>query len=188
MYPAQAHIGPAFYAAQIFNHTPDNRRVMLGWLMHADYLGMSFSQGMTVPLELSLQATSNEETPFCLRFNPVRELANLSTREFSAEGLNVERANAILSEQGSGELLNVQIELQASHPGSFHVGEYPIHWDPERDEVSFSGVTASLEPGLKKTGIECIGRTIIDRSFRQSWVGGFRGDDPISGRWTPSAT
>lgn len=166
MEPVQAHIGPAFYAAQIFNHVPDNRRVMLGWLTHADYPGMPFSQGMTVPLELSLRATVNEVPPFRLFFNPVKELDYLLVDEIYGENLGTASANALLARPDLGELLDVQVELQASGPISFSVGDYPITWDLEQGEVSFVGKTASLQPGLKKLTL----RLLVDRSVTEVFV------------------
>ncbi len=63
MQPIPAHAGPSFYAAQIFSHAPDPRHIMIGWLQGANYPGMPFSQGMTVPLELKLRRAQIHPRP-----------------------------------------------------------------------------------------------------------------------------
>ena len=158
---SSGHYGPMFYAAQVFSDAPGGRRVMMGWLFYATYPGMPFSQGMTVPLELSLRQTG---AGYRLCFYPAVELEKLANGQLTGQGLDLAGANALLA-KAEGELFDVRLELQAdgSGPVKFDVGGHPVAWNPGRGEVSFAGRTASLEPGKDRLAL----RVLVDRSVME---------------------
>jgi fructan beta-fructosidase len=158
MNAAQAHFGPHFYAAQIFNQAPGDRRIMIGWLAGAAYPDMPFSQGMTVPLELTLHEVASGLRLF---FYPVEELSKLRTGQISGNGLDRTTANQLMA-NAPGELFDIEVCLQptSQSPVSLTIGEESITYDPAARSLNFAGQTAQLEPF---TGTLAL-RLLIDRS------------------------
>jgi len=153
-----AHYGPRYYAAQAFSDAPDGRVIMVGWLSGADYPGMPFSGGMTVPHELSLRRTANSMR---LCFNPVKELEGLRQESVAAGPLTVTEANALLARADS-ELLDVELRLHARGPMAFAIREYPLLYDPAAGKLAFDEQTAPLTGG---ESLEL--RLLIDRSITE---------------------
>ncbi len=144
--PLVAHHGPNFYAAQIFNDAPVKpnqdipRRIMVGWLAGVAYPGMPFSQGMSLPLELSLR-----RMPGGLRlcFNPVEELKQLVTHQRYAENLSFSEINEHFrhSEQ---ELLDVELAFDANRNLELSLIGQELVFDPEGLVLTFAGASATL--------------------------------------------
>ncbi len=166
MPPAAAHAGPSFYAAQIFNNAPQGRKIMIGWLEGAAYPGMPFSQGMTVPLELSLRRTADETAPYRLCFYPVEELAQLRQSEVCGSQLNLAGANALLDFPNLGELLEIRLEVDAASAFTLHIGDYALTWDPSHAEIHFAGQIAPVAPAGPRLSL----RLLIDRSITEVFV------------------
>ncbi len=166
MPPAPAHAGPSFYAAQLFNNAPQARKIMIGWLVNAAYPDMSFSQGMTVPLELSLRRTTDETAPYRLCFYPVEELDQLHHSDVCGSQLNLAGANALLAFPHLGELLDLRLEVDAASAFTLHIGEYPLTWDPSRAEIRFAGQTTAVAPGHAPLSL----RLLLDRSVTEIFV------------------
>lgn len=167
MEPAPAHFGPAFYAAQLFSQAPGSRKIMLGWLKGASYPEMPFSQGMTVPLELSLRTAAASDTPYRLVFNPVEELAMLSTDKIDATDLDLAQVNTILANAEKGELLDLEFDLDAFGPFSLWIGDYPLRWDAHHGEISFSGQSAAVPLAGGRLAL----RVLVDRSVTEVFAG-----------------
>ena len=166
MPPAPAHAGPSFYAAQIFSNAPQERKIMLGWLEGAVYPDMPFSQGMSIPLELSLHHAADEIAPLRLCFYPVEELAQLRQSEICGSQLNLAGANALLNFPYLDELLDLNLEVDTASSITLHIGEYPLTWDPTRSEIHFAGQSASVAP----TGPRLSLRVLVDRSLTEVFV------------------
>ena len=158
METAQAHYGPHFYAAQVFNHAPGGRVIMMGWLSGPPYPGMPFSQGMTVPLELSLRRFSSG---LRLCFYPVEELSRLRTGHTSGRELDLASANRLLANV-PGELLDIELTLRPAGqaPVRLSIGEEAIIYDPSHHELTFAGQTARLDPVPGDLAL----RILVDRS------------------------
>ena len=143
-----AHYGPNFYAAPNLNDAPVKpnqgipRKIMVGWLAGVTYPGMPFSQGMSLPLELSLR-----RLPGGLRlcFNPVEELKQLVTHQRYTENLSFADINEHFkhSEQ---ELLNLEMVFDASKQLELSLAGHELVFDPERFALAFAGATARLSP------------------------------------------
>jgi fructan beta-fructosidase len=158
-----AHCGPNFYAAQIFSNSPDGRLIMIGWLANAVYPGMPFSQGMSVPLELSLCSTPAGPR---LCFYPVRELNNLRAQSSGAGRLSLSAANDLLARADS-ELLDVELLLSAQETFTLDVRGFPVSYQPEKREISFAGRSAVLPEGLETLEL----RVLVDRSVTEVFAG-----------------
>ncbi len=113
--------------------------ILLGWLQGAHYPGMPFSQGMTVPLELSLRRTFSG---LRLCFNPVKELEALRTNSTLGEAMSSAEANQLLARADS-ELLDVELRL-AGRRFTLDVRGYPLVYDPQANTLTFDGQTAPL--------------------------------------------
>lgn len=162
--PLPAHRGPHFYAAQVFSNAPGGRIILIGWLIGAAYPGMPFSQGMTLPLELSLRRTSQG---IRLYFNPVPELNELRTRKHAWERLSAPHANHVLSAL-PGDLLDITLVfgVHDEHPFSLDIGDQQLLYDPQSQQVSFAGSAGQLsgEPATLKL------RLLLDRSVVEVFV------------------
>lgn len=162
----QAHYGPNFYAAQVFSHAPGERRIMMGWLADAAYPEMPFSQGMSVPLELSLR-----ETTLGLRlcFYPVDELARLRTGAITGRQLDRPTANRLLA-SAPGELFDIHLSLkpETQTPIRLIIGGHPIAYEPAGHALTFAGKTARLAPEADDLDL----RVLIDRSVMEVFANG----------------
>ena len=158
METAQAHYGPHFYAAQVFNHAPGGRIIMVGWLSGPPYPGMPFSQGMTVPLEVSLRRLSSG---LRLCFYPVEELSRLRIGHASGRQLDLASANRLLANV-PGELLDIELTLRPAGqaPVRLSIGEEVIVYNPIRLTLTFAGQTARLDPAPGGLAL----RILVDRS------------------------
>lgn len=134
------HLGPNYYAAQTFSNAPGERRIMMGWLAGAVYPDMPFSQGMTVPLELSLRTTPDGIRLF---FTPVKEIEVLHSRTHQGADMTVEEANDLLA-AADGELLDVRLELEPQGSVVLDVRGVEIAYDAETQELTCQGMWAGL--------------------------------------------
>jgi fructan beta-fructosidase len=162
--PLLAHGGPNFYAAQIFNQAPGQRRIMLGWLAGADYPGMPFGHGMTVPLELSLRK-ANDVTRLII--NPIKELEKLRIGSESASDMTVDIANKILAGLDH-ELLEFYIVIgaQQKQPFFIHLRNYQLEYNPKTRTVIFCGTEVPCQPGENQIKL----RILMDRSVTEVFV------------------
>jgi len=173
--PLPAHYGPHFYASQVFSMAQSERAemgrsVMLGWLMGAAYPGMPFSQGMTLPLELSLRrigggASSSSGLRLC--FNPVAELDSLRTATNSWHDLDISQAEHALNALPD-ELLDLHLSLAPTGdaPFEFLLGDQPFSYNPETGEASFAGRVAHLTRAPEPIQL----RLVVDRSVVEIFV------------------
>lgn len=160
-----AHHGPHFYAAQVFNHAPEGRCIMMGWLAGADYPEMPFSQGLTVPLELSLRSCSDGVR---LCFNPVEEIAELYLFTTGLQAITQEQANEVFSTVKE-ELLDIKLQLtpDPSQVTALNVRGYPIIYDSQESSLKFSGKKAPLD--LRDSQLNL--RVLVDRSVIEVFAG-----------------
>jgi fructan beta-fructosidase len=158
------HAGPHFYAAQIFNHAPGDRRIMVGWLRDATYPGMPFGNGMSVPIELSLRKNL-EEMRLC--FYPVMEIDALRVAIANGVDLSIRHANELLA-NAEGDLfdLEMEIEFQNEYPVRLDIGGYPLLILPGNHEVTFMGKRAFVQPGSTSMHL----RVLIDRSVTEVFI------------------
>lgn len=63
------------YAVQTWNNAPAGRCILIGWLRSEPYPGAAFSQQMSLPLDLALQADAARG--YCLTARPVAEFQDL---------------------------------------------------------------------------------------------------------------
>ena len=158
-----SHYGPHFYAAQNFSAVPDGRCIMIGWLAGAQYPDMPFSQGMTVPLELSLRETAHG---LRLCYNPVKEIETLREGQMTIQETSAQHANILLSQiSEQSELLDIHLVLYTTedHAASLDVRGHSIHYHATTGDLSFAGSQARLEPGQSQLEL----RVLVDRSVTE---------------------
>jgi fructan beta-fructosidase len=162
--PQMGHAGPHFYAAQIFSHAPDDRKIMLGWLREANYPGMPFGNGMSLPLELSLRRAEDQ---LRLCFYPVKELDQLRTQTHTISDLTARQANDVLAENIS-ELMDIEliIEMEGGERFQIDIGGYPLTYSPEEEQITFAGKSVRRQPGKKDLQI----RLLVDRSVTEIFI------------------
>lgn len=164
--PTPAHYGPHFYAAQTFNYAPQRRRIMLGWLAGAVYRDMPFSQGMTVPLELSLRRTT-EGLRLC--FYPVKELDQLKQTSVYCENPTLAEANATLKSI-QADLLDIHLKIipQGNTPIQLEIGGYALIYEPVSRLLHFAGSQARLSEDTTELDL----RVLVDRSVTEVFAQG----------------
>jgi len=162
--PHGAHAGPNFYAAQIFTNAPNDRKIMIGWLVGTRYPGMPFSQGMSLPLELSFKRFQGD---LRLCFNPIRELESLRELEWFAEDTTLDKANELLADI-NGDILDICLSLGEDSTGTiqFFVDNEVIQIDSSTGEVQFAGSKAMIPVGEKLLEI----RVMVDRSVLEVFI------------------
>lgn len=158
------HLGPNFYAAQTFSNAPDGRRIMMGWLCGAAYPGMPFSQGLTMPLELSLRSTLSGPRLF---FSPVEELRQLHREALCLEDITIEAANALLAERNR-ELLDLELDIDtAGADAELDVRGMPIRYHAAAGTIALGGKTAQAAAGAGR-GLRL--RVLVDRGVLEAFV------------------
>ncbi len=178
--PVKAHCGPHFYAAQTFSSLPEppmDRRIMLGWLAGAAYPNMPFSQGMSLPLELSLERFP---AGMQLCFSPVKELDALRINLQTGQNLDVGQANDLIA-QASDELLDISIvvKLSEDQPVIIELGSHKLVYDPSTQEISFAGSQAHLPLGLTLDLRFMIDRSVVEVFARTSKSSDCSEDAPL---------
>ncbi|MBF0196194.1 MAG: glycoside hydrolase family 32 protein [Planctomycetes bacterium] len=101
-----------YYAAQTFNDSPDERKVMIGWMnerKHSPFVEtkMPFDQQMSIPTELSLKTTSEGIRLF--RW-PVREIKSLHAKTKSIAKTSLKDLNVTMSKINSS-LFDCSMEI-----------------------------------------------------------------------------
>lgn len=158
------HTG-ALYAAQTFNHTPDGRRIQIGW-GRIDHGAPSFNQMMLFPSELSLRSTTEGVRLFC---NPIPEIKSLHQKHHALSGLSVKDANEWLSRLPSGPIHAVMdIEMDKGLGLELFYRDNPIlYYDGSL--TRFNGMPYESErPGAFRFRIEMI----LDKTSVEGYVDG----------------
>ena len=157
------HRGKGFYAAQTFSDIPkaDGRRIQIGWLQ-AESPGMPFNQAMSVPLELTLRATTAGPR---LAWRPVREIESLRvgnahrSRVSPLEPGDTTRANL------GAELLDVRLAFEPGDAAELHltVRGVPVVYDARKQEIVVNGhrAAAPLIDGKQRLTI-LVDRTTVE--------------------------
>lgn len=179
-----------FYAAQTYSDEPKGRIVQVGWGQGIAFPGMPFNQQMTVPVELSLNATP--EGPRLLA-RPVAELEALRWKSFVEQDFELGPEWAAPGD--APELADVELSLEV---GSAQRIELSIRgtmvaFDVARGELSCGDVRAPLAPAAGRLNLRVLrdrgsvevfgngGRVALsvaargsdtDRSLRLSAIGG----------------
>jgi fructan beta-fructosidase len=158
------HLGPNFYAAQSFANAPDGRVIMLGWLQGAAYPGMPFSQGLTVPLEVSLRSTPKGPR---LSFFPVPELQALRRHTVALEAPSLAAANATLAGTAA-ELLDLELELALTRESVVvcDVRGVVVTYDAAVETLTAPGVSTSL--ALRDGRLDL--RLLLDRGVVEAFA------------------
>jgi fructan beta-fructosidase len=96
-----AHGGGYFYASQLFNDTPDGKKIQVGWGRNITNPGMPFNQPMLFPTELKLRRSFDglRLTP-----TPIKGISSLHTN-----------SKVIESKIVSGEKVTVETNAKALH-------------------------------------------------------------------------
>ena len=158
------HRGPRFYAAQTFSNVPDGRHILMGWLNGAVYPDMPFSQGMTVPLELSLKTTPDGPRLF---FTPVRELETLRVDSETVANADEKAANRML-EAGNAELLDLELALDTPEKGNvkLHVRGVTIIYDAGAGTLTCGETAAPVTPVDGRLDL----RLLVDRGVLELYA------------------
>jgi fructan beta-fructosidase len=173
--------GPNFYAAQTFDHTPRDRRVLMGWLSGATYPGMPFSQGITLPLDMKLR-----RTPEGLRisFSPVPEIERLRLRPRELKNPTIAEANDALAE-ASAELMDIDLDLSPGESGkvALSVRGFDVEYDPASRRLSCHGKRVVLAPNDGRLRL----RLLIDRGVIELFANDGRLGMTFAGPMDPAA-
>jgi fructan beta-fructosidase len=154
----EGHAGPQFYAGQTFKNVADGRRIMIGWLSGAAYPGMPFSQGMTVPLELTLHRTGDGVR---LAFYPIKEIAQLHGRHYpGGQNLSIADANTALGDI-TGELLDGDLAIVTGTSGRFTLSVHglDISYDATTKQLTGNGTSTTVAPEAGEIHL----RMLVDR-------------------------
>jgi fructan beta-fructosidase len=160
------HTG-AMYAAQTFNHTPEGRRIQIGW-GRIDAPGMPFTQLMLFPQVLTLRTTAEGVR---LHANPIPELERLHARHHALGGLSVAQANERLKDVKS-DLVHAVMDIEIDRGLGlelFYQGNPILYYDG--NYTKFNGFPYESEtPGAFRFRIEMI----LDRTSVEGYVDGGR--------------
>jgi len=136
------HSGKGFYAAQTYSDIPkrDGRRIQIGWLQ-APAPGMSFNQGMSLPLELKLIGT---EAGPRLTWTPVKEIDRLRASSVRSRVRTLREGDPNPLAKAKSELAELEAEFE---PGEaevvFNVRGASVSYDGKTQELVVNGQRAS---------------------------------------------
>lgn len=149
----------AFYASQCFSRAPDGRVIQIGWA-RVDTPGMPFNQAFSLPIELTLKATTNGVRLFA---EPIREIETLRGKA-EARGGGV-AADKPLSLKAPGQLLDVVavIEPGDAREVTLRFGQNTLVY--KTAEQTFDGMPLPLTDGAFTV------RVVVDRPLYEV-VGG----------------
>ncbi|MCZ6794397.1 MAG: glycoside hydrolase family 32 protein [Planctomycetota bacterium] len=102
----RVHYGP-YYASQLFNNTPDGRRIQIGWTRIA-MPGMPFNQTFSFPHRLTLRTTDDGIRLFA---EPVKEIEKLRRKSHAIADRNL-AAGKPVDLAVSGELFDIRATFE----------------------------------------------------------------------------
>ena len=103
----------AIYAAQTFNHTPDGRRIQIGWA-NIEHQAMPFRGQMLLPTELTLCTTKDG---IRIVSKPISEVSSLLKPLYTSDkALNIQEVNDVLNNKSliKGDLEGLGTHLRAT--------------------------------------------------------------------------
>lgn len=162
-----AHEGPNFYGALVFNHAPQGRQIMMGWTRGtARPPGEPFNQFASVPLELTLQKKNREDT---LCFEPVRELSALrGTPLLALKNISAADAQAKLAALQKDAPLDAVVRFRSGAKVSFRLRGTRFTYDASARTVQLGRQTKVIHPEATVDA-----RFLVDRGLIESfWNGG----------------
>ncbi len=165
--------GSNCYAAQTWNHVPDGRRVLIGWMRFraaagqpAVYDGMPFNQQMTFPRLLSLR-----KIPEGIRLHaePIAEIERLYRRRHSVKTGRLSPGENPLSEV-RGELFDIEADLDSGGADSIELGirGTPIVYDVRKRQLTCLGASVELVGADGRLRL----RVLVDRTSMEIFADG----------------
>lgn len=167
--PVYLDHGKDFYAAVCFNHLPNERQVMIGWLNNWEYAreiptGNRWRGAMSVPRELSLEKTA---AGYRLKQHPVAELDGAFQEVYQADQL---KADSLFELPFTGNAYRMNFEMEPAKSATCGIRllkgkneATEIRYDPVHGELLFDR-THSGNVGFhpKFSSIEKVPVALID--------------------------
>lgn len=137
-----------FYAAQTFSDVPDGRRIQIGWANGITFPGQPFNQQMTIPVELTLRATTDGPRMFAW---PVKELdashgdATLSTT-LTGDRVKISPGRTVDILAARLDLFDItcEWELEQSGKATMIVCGTPITYDVATQKLTCRNVVVAV--------------------------------------------
>jgi fructan beta-fructosidase len=154
----QVHWGN-YYASQVFNNTPDGRKIQIGWVNHVPAPG-PYTQNFSFPTELTLHKTADGIRMFAA---PIKEIETLRVKTNKADPQKLAAGQPLNLPVGS-DLLDIRLTVEVGNAGTIelNVPGGPIKYDMKREELKLPKVKAvPLTPVGGKINLQ----VLIDRSL-----------------------
>ncbi|MBL1409157.1 DUF4980 domain-containing protein [Sphingobacterium faecale] len=140
----RGNYGRGYYAAQVFNNTPNDIRIEIGWRhTHTAVDGMTFNQSMSIPMELSMGKRGDM---LFVRRNPIAELTQLRKKKHTWQKQIFNSAmNNPFREISFGEL-EIDIDLLPQDKSLFEINMYGIllSYDQNTEQLRVDGVVNTI--------------------------------------------
>ncbi len=138
---ALKHQGKNYFAAQTFNHSPDGRSVIIGWMRggpnSAKTYGTPHNQQMSFPSNMTLRTTKDGVRLFLW---PIKEIDSLVTKKYSWNDVSATAVTAELKKLPALDLADIEIDFT---PG-------------DAEEILFDFQGLSLKWNGKRNFLECL--------------------------------
>lgn len=154
----QVHWGN-YYASQVFNNTPDGRKIQIGWVTHIPAPG-PYTQNFSFPTELMLHKTADGIRMFAA---PIKEIETLRVKTNKAEPQKLAAGQTVNLPVGS-DLLDIRLTVEVRNAGTIelNVPGGPIKYDMKRKELKLPKVKGvPLTPVDGKIKLQ----VLLDRSL-----------------------
>lgn len=150
------------YAAQTFNHTPDGRRIQIGWA-NIDHRGMPFRGQMLLPTELTLRTTKDG---IRIVSKPISEVSSLLKPLYASDKvLSGHEVNQALRPYRHHDGLHLRATLNLSYATSAGLrlnGHNIIDYDLNRNTINGQFYSPQDPTSLSLTMDVYIDRTSIE--------------------------
>lgn len=157
----------SIYAAQTISHTPDGRRIQIGW-GRVTHPGMPFNGMMLLPTELTLQTTREGVR---LVSNPVSEVQSLLQNMISSPGvLNAEAVNRILKSFALTDGMHLAFTLHLNHrtsAGLSFMGRNILDYDS-----NFNTINGQFYSPQNPASMDLTAEVYIDRTSVEVFIDG----------------
>lgn len=157
----------SIYAAQTINHTPDGRRIQIGW-GRVSHPNMPFNGMMLLPTELKLVTTSEGVR---MRSRPIDEIHSLLQNVLSCEGaLNADAANRLLKTLEYRDGIHLVFTLHLNHRTSAGIslsGRNILDYDS-----NFNTINGQYYSPQDPTSMDLTADIYIDRTSVEVFIDG----------------